>query len=1016
MRVFAFCSLILGSIPAWALQAAETREFLAPSPTLSEVTEVQSNTVTVTGTIVDTNGEPIIGATIILRGGGKGAATDLDGRFRITEVPIGSVLEISFVGMEPQEVLVEGGAGELKIVLQESRELLDEVVVVGYSVQRKESLTGALQEISASELKTSTSPKVENLLSSKAPGVYVAPGSGQPGASGAIVIRGKSTINGSTAPLWVIDGVIVGNSPSTLNASDIATMTVLKDAASTAVYGSQGANGVIVVTTKSAKSGEVRMELSMLGGVTTLSKGNLRVMNGAELYDYYNSFANKEQIKFPRWNKELRNSNFDWWDFATQPGVIQNYNLSLSGGGENISTYASFGVYDETGSVKGYNFSRYNVMMKSTYRPNAWLTIKPFISGARQDVHNQQHSVGAMYSNLPWDSAIDEDGSPMPHRSPKWVNSNSTNYFYDLQWNKSSSTYYDFSGNLDFDIKITDWLTFSSVNNLKYSNSSVSGYADPRSNAASGVKGRVDEARWDSTRRYTNQLLRFNTNFGEHYLNGLLAYEFNDARFREISAAGTGFVAGFETLDTTTLPEKAKGYIREWAVQSVFTNVNYSYADRYLAQISLRRDGASNFGENAQYGNFFSLSAGWNIHKEAFFNIDALHQLKLRAAYGSVGNRPSALYPQYDLYSATVTYNEISGLLISQVGNPNLTWEKSYTTGIGLDVGLFGRVNVTLDLYDKNTSDLLYSVPVSGLNGVTSVWRNVGAVNNRGFEVVVDADIISTRDWNWNVAFNIGKNRNKVTELYGTPDPTTGEVAPIIIGGGANIAGEAQRILKVGLDADTWYLPEWAGVDKATGAPLWYKNNEVNGQLSKETTSNYAEAKEVPMGSYTPDFFGGLSTSLAWKSLDLNAVFGFSVGGKIYNYTRNEYDSDGAYTDRNQMRLMPGWKRWEKAGDEATHPLPSYNNSSNSNKTSSRYLEDGSYFKLRSLSLGYNFNLRDYGVENLRLFLTGENLFTLTKYSGVDPELPASNGSVMGVTTTVYPTTRKISLGVNLTF
>ena len=424
----------------------------------------------------------------------------------------------------------------------------------------------------------------------------------------------------------------------------------------------------------------------------------------------------------------------------------------------------------------------------------------------------------------------------------------------------------------------------------------------------------------------------------------------------------------------------------------------------------MRRDGASNFGDNAKYGNFFSVSGGWNIHNEAFFNADWINNLKLRGSYGSVGNRPSALYPQYDLYSLSQSYNTMPGALISQIGNKNLTWEKSYTSGVGIDATILERVRLSLDYYQKNTSNLLYRVPVSGLTGVTAIWRNVGEVNNRGFEGSVGVDIIKTKDLLWSIDANIGLNRNKVNKLYG-------EESQMIIGDGSNIAGSAQKLLKPGLDSDSWYLREWAGVNPENGAPQWYKTVKgENGEETRELTSKYAEANSVITGAYTPDFFGGFSTDLFWKDFDFSAVFGFSVGGKIYNYSRQEYDADGAYSDRNQMKLISGWSRWEKPGDIATHPVAAYNNPSNSNKVSSRYLEDGTYLKLRSVSLGYNVPFNEYYISNLRLFVTGENLLTFTKYSGVDPEIPPIDDKVSGVTTTVYPSTRKFLFGFNLTF
>jgi TonB-linked SusC/RagA family outer membrane protein len=425
-----------------------------------------------------------------------------------------------------------------------------------------------------------------------------------------------------------------------------------------------------------------------------------------------------------------------------------------------------------------------------------------------------------------------------------------------------------------------------------------------------------------------------------------------------------------------------------------------------MAQVSARRDGASNFGDNAKYGNFFSVSGGWLIHKEAFLQeADWLDLLKLRASYGSVGNRPDALYPQYDLYSVSGSYSEISGALMSQIGNKDLTWEKTYTLGVGVDFSFLERFHITLDYYNKYTDNILFKVPVSGITGVTSIWQNVGELENKGFEATLGADIIKNKDWNWNVDFNIGMNRNEVQSLY----KDTKE----IISGAGNIAGSINRILKPGYSSDTWYTREWAGVNPQNGAPQWYKTDDSGERVLTEI---YAEADEVMCGAYTPDFYGGFSTALSWKQFDLNALFGYSVGGTIYNYSRTEYDSDGTYTDRNQMKLMKDWSRWEKEGDIATHPKATYNNSSKSNSVSSRYLEDGSYLKLRSLSIGYNLPLPDWKIQNCRLSLSAENLFTITEYSGVDPEIPVADGKISGVTNpSNYPITRKFMFGINIT-
>lgn len=990
---------------------------LATSSTAGTNLAVQQQDQKLKGQVIDaTTGEPVIGVNVLVKGSTNGTITDIDGKYELN-APAGAILQISFIGYKTVEIAAT--TSEQTIKLHEDTETLDEVVVVGYGVQKKESLTGAMSTLKENRLKDVTTPTVENMLNGKVSGVYVAPGSGQPGSNGAVQIRGRATLSGSTSPLWVIDGVIVGEDPGVLNPSDIENMTILKDAASTAIYGSQGANGVIIVTTKMGKSEKMKINASVKLGVSTMTNGKMEVMNGAELYDYYASFPNQEDIKFSRWNPELRNANFDWGELASQAGFTQDYNISLSGGNEKMSSYFSLGYYSEEGTVKGYKYDRYSFRYRSNYKPFSWLTIKPNISGSMKNTDDSQYDYTAKYTMFPWDSPYDEDGNLVPDRYSGWVDSSDLNYLNSISYGNHTARKrktYEFSGNFDFDIKITDWLTFTSVNNYRWTGYFQSTYADPRTDSASGVQGRVEEEQTNNIQRYTNQYLTFNKIFGKHSVQALLAYEFMDTSAKVINAKGTGIVSGFEVLDATATPEEVGGNLTEWAKQSVFAKANYTYDNRYLAEVSLRRDGASNFGDDKKYGNFFSISGGWNINREKWFKADWVDVLKLRASYGSVGNIPYSKYPQYGLYSVSSNYNGIPAILISQVGNKDLTWEQTYTAGVGIDANFFNnRLRFVFDYYNKYTSNILYQVPVSGLTGITSRWQNVGEMRNSGIEITIGGDIIRTKDWLWSLDLNMGYNKNKLEKLYGD-DPNM-----MIIGGGGNdtsIAGAAEKVLKVGYSTDRYYLREWAGVDPKNGAPLWYKNDG-----SGETTSNYSEAKQVMTEATSPKLFGGFNTSLTWKNIDLNASFGFSLGGKIYNYSRQEYDSDGAYTDRNQMKLIDGWSRWEKEGDIATHPAASYGNKSNSNKASTRYLEDGDYLKLRSLSIGYNLNLSKYYIQNMRIYFTAENVFTLTGFSGIDPEVPAyydeTTGTYKSIGTAganLYPSTRKFMFGINLTF
>lgn len=989
-------------------------------PSSNELLTVTQQTGKIKGTIVDSKtGEPVIGASVKVKGTKLAAVTDLNGEFELN-THANATLQISYVGFKETEVKASNG---MKISLEEDTESLEEVVVVGYGTQKKESLTGAMANIKGEKLKDITSATVENMLNGKVSGVYVAPGSGRPGSTGAIIIRGQTSINGATAPLWVVDGVIVGNSAGDLNPDDIETMTVLKDAASTAIYGSEGANGVVVVTTKQAKHEKMSISLSAKAGLSTLNRGNLEMMDGAEFYDYYKSFQNVESVNFPRWNEDLRNSNFDWFKLAKKTGSTQDYNLTLNGGSENIQSMFTLGYFKEEGAVKGYDMNRYSTRIKVVYKPYEWLTIKPNISGSRTNDKDKQYSVGAMYSMMPWDSPYDEEGNLVPNYYSGWVNSKATNYLNDLAaGDYSTSTTYDLSGGLDFDIKIAPWLTFSSVNNYSYYNSQTHGYYDPKSSSGEGVNGRTTEYNYVSTRRYTNQLLRFKKSWGKHNVNALLAYEFNDYEMKYTDVYATGFISGFEDFMTAAKPEMATGYRTAWAKQSYFTQWRYDYDSRYYGELSLRRDGRSNFGSNNRYGNFFSVSGAWNINNESWFKADWVDQLKLRAAFGSVGNVPTSLYPSYSLYSVGATYNENPGALISQIGNKDLTWEKTYTTGVGVDASFWqNRLHATLDYYIKNTSNILYQVPVTGLVGVTSIWKNIGKMRNTGIELTVGGDIIRTKDLTWNVTANISHNSNELRDLYKQRDANGNYVVkPVLISDGTSIAGTAQRILEIGEPVDTYYMKEWAGVNPEDGKPQWYMD-DANG--NKVVTDSYSKASYYKCGKASPDVYGSFSTSLFYKNFDLQANFGYSLGGQIYSYYRQEFDSDGAYAgDRNQMKLQKGWSRWEKPGDIATHPRAMYNNQDKGNLASSRYLESSDYLKLRSLTLGYNFDLKKYGIQTLRLSVSGENLFTITDYSGVDPELPAGTNDkgVLSVTntggTSVYPAVRKFMLGVNLTF
>lgn len=955
----------------------------------------QNGTQSIQGTVTDSKtGMPIPGANVIEKGTTNGVITNFDGQFEM-EVHANGTLVISYLGYAKKEIPINGQT-EINIKLEQQASALEKIIVVGYVSQEKAAVTSSVSSLDAEKLEGVTSPDVSGMLQGKASGVQVINGSGRPGSAPTINIRGLASINGNSSPLWVMDGVIL-HSPPNLNPSAVASISILKDASATALYGSRGANGVIVVTTKSGVSGETKISVSSKVGFSKFNQGNFELMNSQQLYDYYQKFGNQNQIPANITDDVLK-TNYDWVENGTQTGIVQDYDISLSGGGEKTRTFLTLGYFEETGTLKDYKYKQLNARLNLTYNVNDKLAIKPKIAVNYSQDHNQEGSLFDMNTYLPWDKPYDDNGELINPRdySGVWYGRNQRNYLYDLQWNYGKSNVFNIYGNMDLEYEITDNLTFISTNSINLYKSEGFSYTDPRSTSGEAEQGRIDQSTATRTTRFTNQMLRYTDHFGKHDLNALIAYEYNDYVYKSTGATGTGIIPGSEILDVAANPKDVYGAKNEYALQSVLSNINYAYDDRYLVQVSARYDGASNFGEKNKYGTFFSASAGWNIHKEAFFKSETFDQLKLRASYGSVGNRPDDLYPQYGLYSISSSYNGTPAATPSQLANPDLSWEKSYQSNFGVDMRLFERFNLSVDYYIKNTSDLLYFVALPAVTGYTGYWENIGGFKSSGFEVVAGADIFdSESEVQWRVNLNIGTSQNEVTELFEGQEIDRG-----------------YKITRIGEDFNTWYMRKWLGVDPANGNPLWEVVDPVTGKRTE--TSDYNKATKQIVGASTPDFYGGFGTNLSYKNFHLGASFSFVSGGKILNLSRQLYDSDGAYPTFNQQVLMDGWSRWEKPGDIATHPLPLYGGNNNSNKPSSRYLEDGSYLRLRNVRLGYNFGeniTKPLHISNIELFISADNLVTLTEFSGTDPEVGAD-----GIYQNLYPIPRRFVVGLNVSF
>ena len=948
----------------------------------------------VTGTVKDANGEPIIGATVVEKGTTNGTVTDFDGNF-VLEATEGTSLEISYIGYKTQQLTADSGK-TLAVILNEDTEVLDEVVVMGYTTQSRNTLTGAAVALKEEKLKDVSTANVSSMLDGKVAGMNVSVSSGKPGGTGRIRIRGKGSLGSSLDPIWVVDGVIYNEDPR-LSPNEIDNLSVLKDASSTALYGSRASNGVIVITTKKGSKDRQKFRVNIQQGLSDLSWGNLEMMNAQQLYDYQSAFNSSSWF-----TPDLLKHDTDWMDLATQTGLYTNASVSYQGGNEKVDSYLLLDYYRETGAVKEMNYNRYTIRNNNDYKIHE--KFKAFTKLQGQYVHtkDQTASLYDSYLYLPWDYPYNADGTVRTGKEQDWYGRDKNNYLERQYKNFSAYENFYVSATAGFVWTLLDGLTFESNNNVNYKIARDESYVDPNTIGGQAKSGTMSNTNAITANYFTNQMLRYKTNInGKHDIQALVAYEYSRRFYEVTSATAKGIISGKEVISGTTGMDAMSGTKQAFNIQSVLSNVNYSFDGRYMLQASYRLDGSSKFGKDNQYGSFYTFSGAWNFNREKFMQplSDILTAGKLRASWGVVGNMPDGYYNHLSLYTASM-YNEEPASFPDQLGNKDLSWEKNQTLNVGVDLSFFNRVNLSLDYYNKYTSDLLYYVKFSAITGYGGQWQNIGAVRNKGFELNLDANLLSLKDWQWDFSFNLAHNKNKIEELYG---------------GAPQISG--LRRFEEGRDMDDLYMAEWAGVDPETGSPQWYTTDEDGKRV---LTNSYSEATgaKTYVGSAAPKVTGGFNTMLTWKDLSFSASFAYSMGAKLYASGRELLDSDGAYDTYNQMVLKDGWVRWEKPGDIATHPKAISGGNANAHKTSSRYLEDADYLTLKNITLAYrlpkNF-LSKLGLEDVTLSFSADNLFTITPYSQVDPATASYEGNGAG-SSTVYPTVRKYVFGLSVGF
>ncbi len=957
------------------------------------------------GRVVDEKGETLPGVSVQLKGTTVGTVTNGNGEFSLNIPADNGTLVFSFLGFTSVEAII-GASGTVNVTMNTMQSALNEVVVVGYTSRSISQLSSSVSVVSGEKLRDVTSNNVSSMLQGKAPGVIVSASSGSPNAEPSVIIRGSSSITAGSAPLYVVDGVIGG----TVNPVDVESVTVLKDAAATGLYGSRAANGVIIITTKSGKAGSNQVNFSATTGINQVSMGNFDVMNSQQLYDYQKTFWNPANFNRDR-PAALLSQDTDWSDLAFRTGLTQNYTLSVSGGSEKTQVYVSGNFYNEDGTLETTGRKTYNLRTNVSHDISKKVKL-----GARLDVgfnkfqEDASGNYGALVGatrNLPWDSPYFADGTLKRGTEPGWIGREQDNFLHGWQYNLDDTKRNSLSGDIKLDYFITKGLTFTSSNRVSYNNSKRQLYYDVRAKAGSGLGRLTNDMAFSSSLITSNRLL-YETSFGKNNFSTIAVAE-AEKNFAERNALlGQGFVAGLRVMNAASQilsSGNANGSINENAFSKGLVQVDYNYDNKYFLVGAYINETSSRFGANNRTGHFYTLGSSWILSNEGFMQGNKTFDfLKLRASYGSTGNAQIGNYQTLGLYSFSSQYSGFSASTPSQLANPDLTWEKVKTANLGLDVSVFKRVTLNVDLYDKTSEALLLNVQLPFTSGFTSVIQNVGSVKNKGLELNLTTLNLDKGAFKWETNFNIAFNKSKVLRLDQGKD--------IITDNGFSPA----TIVSVGHDLNSFYMRKWAGVDPQTGDPLWEKiTKDANGNSVVTKTSVLSEATSQFVGSYTPDFTGGISNTFSYKAFTLSAFLNFVSGVEVFNSSRTSFDSDGAYETVNNMLPRDEWSRWQKPGDIATHPRAVFGGNKNSNKLSSRYLEDGSYIRLRNVNLGYTLPkslLTKVKVSNARIFLSGDNLWTGTNFSGADPEV--SLGQNGGNSADRYPISKKFLFGVNL--
>lgn len=1023
---------------------------------LACITQTFAQTRQVSGKVTDAkDGAPLIGVTIKEKGGNAASVTDNEGNYVIKVSNSGKFLIFSYVGYQDNEVAINGTT--LNVSLTASEKSLNDVVVVGYGTKIARDVTGSISKVSAKEITNTPATSFESAIQGRAAGVQVSQQNGKVGQAINIRIRGASSVSAGNEPLYVVDGVPItggntgdnsSNGASTnaladINMNDIESIQILKDASSAAIYGSQGSNGVVLITTKKGKAGQSKIDFGYFTGLQDPT-GKRDFLSAKQWIDYFERAAigmAKQDYALGYYNtldeaiaddKDYVESRFDrysagtdwrnlavqtdWQNQAFQRAPISQYDMNISGGTEKTKYYMSGQYLDQTGILLDNNYKRYSARVNLDQQINNWLSGGINLSFARSKNErvsndNQFSTPLQMVALSPITPVIDPRTGLTSGALDPASGSPNTNYpvYYNPLLSAENGFYHTLVnrtvGSAYLAATITKDLTFRSEFGMDQLNQIEEEYQGRLTARNTGVPdGYGANYMTEILALNTNNFINYKKTFGAKANNNIDAvlgmayqdrqYQFADAKAEEYPSdaykklsGGASKTGAYSTSTSNTLI-------------SYFARVNYKLNDRYLLALSGRADGSSRFGRDNRYGFFPAASAGWILSEENFLaGVKWISLLKLKASYGLTGNDNIPDFAARGLLTSSA-YGGQAGQVTQQLANPELKWETTAGADVGIEGSLFNNVfSFDIDYYQRNTKDLLLRVDVPSTSGYAYKYENVGKLYNKGIEITLNSTNINTKTLRWTTSLNISYNKNKITYLAGQ-----------LLGSDVNKAKEGEPL-------GVFYTREYAGVDPANGDALYYKNTLVDGKLDRSTTNDYNAASDVAVGSPLPKYLFGFDNAVTFKGLELDVLFQGQTGNKIYNGGGQYMSAEGSTGFDNQTTDQLGY--WDKPGDKTMIPEPRlfYPNGTNA---SSRYLSDGSFLRLKQLSLAYTLPRSIFGkwkVDRFRVYVRAQNLFTITKYKGWDPEVNADYQATninLGQDFYSAPQFKTYAIGVNI--